>query len=159
MQLHELLTYYPETGVLAWAVSRTGRGCQKGAEVGTVRIDGRYRTFVLHGKRRYCHRVIWEMVNGPIPDGLCIDHINGDGLDNRIANLRITTLSGNQRNRRLPKTNRTGTPGVNHHGNGKGFNVVCAGRYVGYFTDLDKAIAARKQAEKTTGYHPNHGRI
>lgn len=29
----------------------------------------------------YTHRVIWELVSGPIPDGMQIDHINGDGLD------------------------------------------------------------------------------
>jgi hypothetical protein len=154
----DYLIYDAETGVLSWRVKRPGPTTAIGQQVGSVKHDGRYRTFVLFHKRYYTHRVIWELVNGPIPDGMCIDHIDGNGLNNRLSNLRLTTLSGNQRNRRVSKNNRTGITGVFHHGNGKGFNVTCAGRYIGYFTDLTKAAAARKAAEAINGYHPNHGR-
>lgn len=44
------------------------------------------------------HRVIWTMVNGSIPDDMVIDHINGIKDDNRLANLRIATLSENGHN-------------------------------------------------------------
>ena len=97
------------------------------------------------------------MVNGPIPDGMCIDHIDGNGLNNRLSNLRLTTLSGNQRNRRLHKSNKTGFPGV-YPEKKHGFNVYCAGKYIGTYQDLDAAGAARKQAEIQLGYHPNNGR-
>jgi len=33
----------------------------------------------------------------------CIDHINGDKLDNRVENLRITTHQGNQQNQTKAK--------------------------------------------------------
>ena len=44
---------------------------------------------------RSVHRMIWEFVHGPIPDGMQINHINGIKTDNRIANLELVTGSEN----------------------------------------------------------------
>lgn len=157
MDWHSLFTYDPATGVLAWKVKRPGPNSPDiGGEAGSV-IGGRYRSIQFKQKRHYVHRVIWEMVSGPIPDGLCIDHIDGDGLNNRWENLRVTTLSGNQRNRRVNANSSTGVPGVINHIRG-GFSVYCANKYVGYSKDLSVATAMRKAAEVQHGYHPNHGR-
>lgn len=40
----------------------------------------------------YMHRVIMEPAKGMV-----VDHINGNGLDNRRCNLRITTVKENAR--------------------------------------------------------------
>lgn len=45
------------------------------------------------------HRVIWEMFNGEIPEGMLIDHINGIKDDNRLENLRLVTREQNNANR------------------------------------------------------------
>lgn len=155
MRWSDYFTYEPSTGRLLWKVKRPGPKTQVGQEAGTVKADGRYRSFVLFHKRYYTHRVIWELVNGPIPAGLCIDHLDGNGLNNRLENLRVTTLSGNQRNRRAQKNNRTGQLGVHHDAKGTGFTVICAGKYIGHFMRLGPAIAARKAAEAAHGYQSN----
>lgn len=50
------------------------------------------------GKEYRAHRLIWEMLKGPIPEGLLIDHIDGDTLNNRIENLRLATRQQNNAN-------------------------------------------------------------
>ena len=37
------------------------------------------------------HIVCWETHNGPVPDGLEIDHIDGNKSNNNITNLRLVT--------------------------------------------------------------------
>lgn len=41
------------------------------------------------------HRLVWRAMNGPIPDGLTINHKNGVKDDNRPENLEIVTPSEN----------------------------------------------------------------
>ena len=46
-------------------------------------------------KTKLVHRLIWEAFNGPIPEGLEINHINGIKHDNRLCNLELVTKSEN----------------------------------------------------------------
>lgn len=43
------------------------------------------------------HRLVWEAFKGPIPEGMIIDHINGNGCCNWITNLQVITYSENTR--------------------------------------------------------------
>ena len=43
------------------------------------------------------HRLVWRALRGPIPDGLELNHLNGDKSDNRLQNLEIVTASQNMR--------------------------------------------------------------
>lgn len=59
------------------------------------------------------------MHNGPIPDGMLVDHIDGNSLNNVVSNLRLATYTENNYNRGkvagkvLPKgiTERANKPG------------------------------------------------
>lgn len=72
------------------------------------------------------HRVIWELVNGKIPIGKIVDHINGNQFDNRIENLRLVDLAINARNAKRRKDNKTGCHGVRVTTNKQGRKYVVA---------------------------------
>jgi hypothetical protein len=63
------------------------------------------------GNSIYLHRVILMP-----PSSLVVDHINGDGLDCRISNLRACTNQQNCSNQRISKNNTTGFKGVVRRG-------------------------------------------
>jgi hypothetical protein len=69
-----------------------------------------YATY-KNGNNIRMHRLVWELVNGPVPDDMDIDHINSNRLDNRVANLRLATRSQNLAHR-TGYENKTGYRGV-----------------------------------------------
>ena len=72
-------------------------------QVATSRSETRrYVSGRVHGRVILMHRFIL----GLGPDDPDVDHINGDGLDNRRENLRVVTRSQNLRNGRRPYTRR-----------------------------------------------------
>ena len=58
------------------------------------------------------HRIVWIVAKGCIPEGMEIDHINGDKSDNRISNLRLCTPTQNRQNKTKYKNNKSGFKGV-----------------------------------------------
>jgi len=57
------------------------------------------------------------------PDGVHVDHIDGDGLNNQRSNLRLCTHQQNSMNRRLSRNNTSGYKGVSWHKKDKKWNV------------------------------------
>lgn len=118
MNWHDFFKY--EDGKLIWIYREMGRdtkrwnGRYSGNEAGKVNSKG-YIEVKLHGKMYKVHRIIWEMHNGKIPEGMQIDHINRVRNDNRIENLRLATNQENQRNCNMRRDNSTGYTGVHFH--------------------------------------------
>lgn len=47
--------------------------------------------------KRSLHRILYETFNGPIPEGMFIDHIDGNRSNNSLSNLRLVTQSDNMK--------------------------------------------------------------
>jgi hypothetical protein len=94
MQYSDLFFY--EDGQLFWKIKR--RGLIHNRPVGSLNKNYKWIKSDLFPRQIGVHRVIWEMHNGPIPDGMVIDHIDRNTLNNRIENLRLATRSQNSMN-------------------------------------------------------------
>lgn len=145
-----------EQGELFWKKPR------KKAGGFTNNGDKRYRTIGYRNKKYYAHRVIWEMFNGEIPPNHVIDHINGNGIDNRVENLRIISIQENLRNSNLSKANTSGVTGVSFDNKTQKWvaqiTVNHKKKNLGRFNSKTDAINARLAAEKEHGFNDFHGR-
>jgi hypothetical protein len=120
-ELLEWVSYDKETGLFTWkkvAHPRYFAGDTAGGYVhGYIKLT-------VNNFQIMAHRAVWQICNGPIPEGKDIDHINGDGKDNRIANLRIASRSENNQNRRTARRDsQTGIIGVTQHKRSQLFNA------------------------------------
>ena len=158
----ELLMYDPETGSFYWRVSR-GR-VKAGSEAGVVHGDGHrgtpYLKIKIDGQQCRAHRLAWLLMTGRWPTDQ-IDHISGDSLDNRWANLREATQLENNRNCRIQANNKSGFRGIHWRSRRSKWEVRIrhdGRRYgCGLFENLEDAILARLEAEREFwGFHPTN---
>lgn len=113
-----------------------------------------YSSIILNGRLCKEHRAIWIWHNGAIPEGLMIDHKDGNTSNNRIENLRLCNRSQNNCNRVIGRNNKTGYKGVSRSGtkylatisNNK--KIECLGRHE---TAVDAAMAYDAAAAKLYG--------
>lgn len=97
-------------------------------------------------KTIHIHRVV---VNAP--EGMIVDHINGNGLDNCRSNLRICSFSQNSKNMKKHSRNKTGYKGVSVKAGKKARKyqvfIGCDSdhKFLGYF---DSAIDAARAYDK-----------
>ena len=155
-RLRELINYDPHTGVFTRLVSRGGApagslaGCHCSNGYLQVRIDRR---------AHLSHRLAFLYMYGAVPEE--VDHINHVRDDNRWANLRPTTRTGNNRNLGKRHDNTSAVVGVSWCKRGGRWRaqIRAGGRQVhlGYFTHREDAIAARKAANIKYDFHSNHG--
>lgn len=80
--------------------------------VGRTRSDGTKEAYALCSSLN--HQKMHRFIASP-PIGMDVDHINGDGLDNRRCNLRICSRSENLRNQRLQAGKSSVYKGVSAH--------------------------------------------
>ena len=89
-----------------------------------------------------------------VPAGLVADHRNGDGLDNRRANLRIATRQQNGWNHAKSQRGSSRFIGVSREGAGWRAKISCGRRgiQIGYFAqEIDAAIAYDAKCRELRG--------
>lgn len=119
-----------------------------------VTVNGQRHAYAQRsgeGGKVYLHREIAERVGGPIPAGHVVDHINGDTLDCRRANLRTVPHRVNLWNQHgAGRDSKSGIRGVRMR-RGRWAAYICTGRKMtslGTFDSIELAVAAREVAER-----------
>lgn len=117
-----------------------------------VRWDESKKSFIVQGRMPrekgkqkcvYLHRWIMNC-----PEGMQVDHINHDSLDNTDNNLRIVTQYENQQNMKGAKSSNlsSGILGVYWHKKSKRWQVLIQVnkvlKFIGYYNDIELAKKA-----------------
>jgi hypothetical protein len=147
-RIRELLDYDRETGIFRRRIARQGRNGKVGDVVG---YEQRYRRIIIDRKSHAAHRLAWIIVNGPIPEGLQIDHKNGIKTDNRICNLRLANGWQQHRNHSRQRNNKSGRTGICWQKRGRSWRVYLGRIYLGCHKDFQKACEIRAAAEQIYG--------
>lgn len=128
-----------------WSISSNGYAQRR-----IIKPDGSKSTISMH-------RQIMELTFG---DNKCVDHINGNRLDNQKSNLRLCTHTQNLHNSKISKRNKSGAKGVFHQcikyetKNGITYKYYWRASimynrkliYLGVFSDTDEGFELAKKA-------------
>lgn len=104
------------------------------------------RGYVINNKGERFHRIILNA-----PEGMDVDHIDGDPLNNLKSNLRICEHINNSRNKSINKNNTSGVIGVWYNKRVNKWVAEIKVNYkkihLGYFKDINEAKRIRQEAE------------
>lgn len=169
-RLNAILRYEKETGHLYWNErpetehrAKWFNAVRAGKRAGSVHISdkNKYERVMIDDAHHFSHRIIWKMITGEDPE--FIDHIDGDGSNNRFENLRDVSHSENLKNQSRYRNNTSGFTGVTYHKRDKVWiaRINAGGKLVqlGSFKTKEEATAAVIGARIVLNYHPNHGRV
>lgn len=140
------LRYNAETGNIHWIVGITNVGVNSGDIAG--RKSERYHRVKILNKEYPAHTIAWYLHTGEWRLGE-LDHINRDGFNNRLTNLRVVNRSENQYNRNQKAGATAPLPGIRFK-SGK-WEVNVGKEYLGRVGSLLDAAAMRISKLNTMG--------
>ena len=148
-RFREVFSYNKNTGALRWTETLSNRA-PAGSLAGSS--SNGHREVSVDGVSYKTTHVIWALVYGKLPVTL-IDHKDGDGENDKLANLREAEHYQNAWNCRMHADNMTGFKGVLKHSAEQRQKIfqakICVqGRRIslGYFHTPEEAHAAYVKA-------------
>lgn len=170
--LYDILIYNKITGEFVWKnrdrkFFKTTRSWNTfnsqfaGRAAGTLHPSESGKTYLriqILGDLYLAHRLAWLYVTGAFPTKF-IDHIDGNGINNKFENLREVERIENAKNRKLNKNNASGVSGISWSKKDNKWRVRIGEKFIGNFIDFDEAVYVRKVAMLDNNYHRNHGTI
>lgn len=113
----------------------------------------------LNDVRIYFHRDLMNLQDGEIRD-----HHSGNGLDNRVINLRPATYQENAWNQRTRSNNTSGVKGVHWSNKNNRWEAQISidgkQKYLGSFKDkIEAERVVRAKREELHGAFANHGTL
>lgn len=149
------LAYAPNEGAFYWLVDNQHPKARKGMQAGRINALGRAQIGFAK-KQLFVHKLVWLFETGVWPTEM-IDHINGNPLDNRFKNLRLSshTLNGQNQKAYRPKNKSAKLLGVSWHKRNSKFiasiKIFGYKKHLGYFDTAEAAHAAYVTAKRI--YH------
>lgn len=163
-ELKSIFHYCPQSGEFTY-IKKVSKKINLGQKAGTIQkthAGKSYIHIIIDGYRYRAHHLVWLYVYGYIPS-MIIDHIDGDGTNNRLLNLEEKTSLENHKNKRLFRTNKLGIAGVYWRPDRRVFSaqikVNRVNKHLLNTVDFFEACCARKSAERSLGFHENHGSV
>ena len=159
-----IFRYDRVSGKLFWKI-KPYQNKQCDGEICCIHQSHRNSYYIVRYKKKNykVHRIIWLMEYGefPQPPRQFIDHIDGDGLNNRIENLKRVTVEENRRNSKKSSINTSGYTGVSSFRNKWRTDISIDGKkiYLGLFDNSKEASIVVEKARKEYGkYSERHGK-
>lgn len=132
--LRSLLHYNEETGIFIWLKPPKRHPRLLGKEAGTPipnQNGKQYCHIKINGKKYKRSRLAYLYMTGALPPD-CIDHINGNSLDDRWANLRPATITENAWNHHH-RAKKSGLP--------MGVKLLASGTYLARISVNNRQLA------------------
>ena len=142
-----------QEGKIFWIKRGKGRPSKNGTEAGgkywNTGKNKEYWRVWINGKNYRRGQIVFLAAYGKLPTP-CVDHINGDGLDDRLSNLREATYLENNRNRKTQRKGKKLPLGVSFVNGGYTARIINNKKHIwlGLYGTKEEAEAVYKTARR-----------
>lgn len=152
---------YPNGACKSWNTNHSGQKAGSKDKNGNIFYNKICITLNKREKIYKAHRLVFLYLDGRFPAEQ-VDHIDGNGLNNKFDNLRIVSCQENRKNCSIQSNNMSGYTGVSLDKKSQKYlaYIYVDGKRIrgGLFINIEDAISRRIELNIEYGFHENHGR-